>query len=119
MGVVCRIRSFTPDRLENWASGKVTETWPKLPGVKEWDLGEGLTGVFPDVVPYKVEMSSGWIYVHRDDHTLIRREGLQPHTRVKGISKRLEVRTNKDGSKEKFDHVTERGKRILEEVSDS
>ena len=73
-----------PDGLERWVSGCVTDLWPSLPGKLQWEI-EGVTGEYPKEVPYRVDMSPlGWCFVHRDDHTLIRREGLQPQTRVKG-----------------------------------
>ena len=66
-------------------SGEVSYTWPKLPGDQSWTL-EGVSGKYPDAVPYKVALAAGrWIYCHRDDHTLIRRQGMQPVTRVRGI----------------------------------
>jgi len=101
-----------PDGLERWVSGCVTDLWPSLPGKLQWEI-EGVTGEYPKEVPYRVDMSPlGWCFVHRDDHTLIRREGLQPQTRVKGMSKRLEVRRCEDGSREQVDHQTERRKRM-------
>eukprot|EP00747_Dinoflagellata_sp_TGD_P178909 gnl/TRDRNA2_/TRDRNA2_28803_c0_seq1.p1 gnl/TRDRNA2_/TRDRNA2_28803_c0~~gnl/TRDRNA2_/TRDRNA2_28803_c0_seq1.p1 ORF type:complete len:361 (-),score=51.06 gnl/TRDRNA2_/TRDRNA2_28803_c0_seq1:63-1145(-) len=112
--VVCRIQSNPDDGLEQWAPGSISEVWPNLPGELAWDMGE-VKGQFPEVVPYKVDMSSGeWVFCHWDDHSLIRREGFEPLTRVRGISQRMEVRTAKDGTKEKVDHATERRKRIIE-----
>merc|ERR1712032_423716 len=112
--VVCRIRNRPDDKLEQWVPGKVSETWAKVPGEQKWEIG-GVSGDYPDAVAYKVDLSpSGWIYYHRDDYTLIRRKGLEPQTRVKGVSKRMEVRVAKDGSKTRFDHATERGKRLQE-----
>jgi len=115
--VACRIRNTQEDGLENWVTGSIGEIWPKI-GEAAWDIG-GMTGKFPDIVPYKIELASGWVYCHRDDHTLIRREGMQPITRVKGISKRIEHVTVADGSKFCIDHVTGRRKRLLEDLSDS
>jgi len=115
--VVCRIKSSPEDGLEVWVAGFVSETWPSI-GDASWDMGPA-AGKFPDVVPYKVDFSSGsgkWVYCHRDDHTLIRREGMQPQTRVKGTSKRMEVLKESDGVSFRIDHVTERRKRMLEEV---
>jgi len=113
--VVCRIRNSPVDGLENWVPGVISKIWPNI-GEATWDLGE-LSGKFPDVVPYKIDLASGrWVYCHRDDHTLIRREGLQPVTRVKGISKRMELVKEADGSTFRVDHVTERRKRVREEV---
>jgi hypothetical protein len=110
--VVCRTRNNPQDSLEEWIPGTISEIWPQLPGEQKWDMGE-VEGTFPDSVPYKIEHASGWMYCHRDDYTLIRRDGMQPLTRVRGISKRLEVRTCDDGSKEHIDHVTERRKKFL------
>merc|ERR1719335_80623 len=80
-------------------------------------MGE-VSGKFPGFVPYKIDLTSGgWVYCHRDNHTLIRRQGMEPLTRVRGISKRLEVRKGQDGSKEKIDHMTERRKRLMTALS--
>jgi hypothetical protein len=115
--VVCRIRNTSSDGLEQWVPGTISGTWPKLSGPMEWDMGD-VSGRFPEQVPYSIDLESGkMLYCHRDDHTLIRRAGLEPQTRLRGISKRLEVRKKADGSKEKFDHSTERGKRLLELAS--
>jgi hypothetical protein len=119
--VVCRVRNNKDDGLEQWAPGQIGETWPRLPGEQTWSFGD-ISGTFPDVVPYKVTLVStaaqlDWVYCHKDDHTLIRRKDLEPQTRVKGMSKRMEVRTNKDGLKETFDHQTERGK-VLAVIDD-
>jgi len=110
--VVVRLRSSAEDGLENWVSGAVGALWPKIGGAKTWEIGDD-RGEFPDAVPYKVVLSSGsWVYCHRDHFTLIRREGLQPRTRCRGISKRMEVVKAADGTAEKIDHQTERRKRI-------
>lgn len=115
--VVCRIRNDTTDNLETWLSGSITAVWPNI-GDALWDM-DGSSGKFPDVVPYKVEFASGrWVYCHRDVHTLIRAEGMQPVTRVKGISKRMEVLKDANGTKFVVDHATGRRKRSLED-SDS
>jgi len=118
--VVVRIRSSQGDGLEQWVDGKVAELWPELGGEAKWEVN-GISGEFPSNAPYRVDVGDGkWVlYCPRDNFTLIRRAGLQPQKRCKGISKRLEVRRAKDGSKEKFDHQTERGKRMLEDIGDS
>lgn len=109
--VVCRIGNGA-DRLEQWVEGTVSKLWPKLPGELKWDM-VAISGQYPEAVPYQVERCKGVsLYCHRDHHTLIRRKGMEPQTRVRGISKRLEVRTTTDGGKEKVDHVTERRKRM-------
>jgi len=116
--VVCRIRNNPADGLENWVAGVISEAWPSL-GAATWDMGE-LSGKFPETLPYKVDLALGnWVYCQRDDHTLIRREGMQPITRVKGISKRMEVLTEADGGNVCIDHVTGRRKRMLDAMSDS
>jgi len=116
--VVCRIQNSREDGLENWVTGFIKEIWPQL-GEATWDLGEA-SGKFPEVVPYKIELALGkFIYCHRDEHTLIRRDGMQPVTRVRGMSKRIEHVTGADGGKFCIDHVTGRRKRELEEVCDS
>merc|ERR1712194_326507 len=118
--VVCRLKN-AKDGLERWVKGKVSVAWPELPGPHDWDL-EIAKGEFAKEVPYKVDLSGSdsgiageWVYCHIDNHTLIRKAGLEPQTRVKGTSKRLEERTLPDGGKEKFDHQTSRGKRLLED----
>jgi len=117
--VVCRVRNSTDDGLERWVPGTVSEVWSELAGEQMWKF-YGVSGNFPRIVPFKVDLDSGsWIYCHRDDHTLIRREGMEPQTRVRGISKRMELRKAKDGSKERIDHATERRKRMRESESSS
>lgn len=116
--VVTRIRNSAEDGLENWVTGTVGSIWPRLSGKRTWDFGN-MSGRFPDTVPYKVDLSTGgWLYCQRDHHTLIRREGFQPQTRVKGISVRMEVRRAKDGSREKVDHHTARCKHMRDDDSD-
>lgn len=128
--VVCRVRNNVEDGLEQWVAGQVSLLWPTLPtcAVKHHacevaDCGTcaevaGMFDALPDVVPYKIDLEAGsCIYCHRDHHTLIRRHGMQPHERVRGISKRIEGRTSKDGGKERIDHETGRCKRMLDSVS--
>jgi len=119
--ICCRVQNIPNDKLEQWVSGEVRAIWPKPFGDldQSWDMGE-VSGEFPDTVPYHVIDTSGrHIYCHRDDYTLIRREGFQPFTRVRGVSKRIENVKAKDGSKEKLDHVTERRVSCVNELSDS
>eukprot|EP00746_Dinoflagellata_sp_MGD_P123553 gnl/MRDRNA2_/MRDRNA2_58180_c0_seq2.p1 gnl/MRDRNA2_/MRDRNA2_58180_c0~~gnl/MRDRNA2_/MRDRNA2_58180_c0_seq2.p1 ORF type:complete len:391 (+),score=64.18 gnl/MRDRNA2_/MRDRNA2_58180_c0_seq2:73-1173(+) len=124
--VVCRIRNDHKDDLEQWVPGEISSIWPTIPGNETWDMGEA-SGEFPNLVPYKVELKhagavhmGGWIYCHRDDHTLIRRQGMEPKIRVRGMSKRIEVRKGEDGYTETIDHLTERRKRVMTiESSDS
>ena len=111
--VVVRIRNSN-DGLECWCSGRVAALWPQLPGERQWDIDD-ITGEFPKEVPYRVDLVAGppnWIFVHWDSHTLIRREGFQPQTKVKRISKRLEIRRRDDGTMEQVDHLTERRKPV-------
>jgi len=116
--IACRIRNNPEDGLENWVRGCITEVWPNI-GVATWDMGEA-TGKFSEIVPYKVNLASDkWVYCHRDDHTLIRRQGMQPRTRIKGTSKRMETVTEEDGRRIRIDHVTERRKVLLDEVCDT
>ncbi|CAK0890483.1 unnamed protein product [Prorocentrum cordatum] len=116
--VACRLKNDPKDGLETWVAGVVSSIWPELPGERKWQI-ENISGEFPSVVAYKVDFSTGgWVYCHRDHHALIRRDGMQPQTRVKGISKRMEVRKANDGSREQVDHQTERRKRMLESDSD-
>lgn len=110
--IVCRIQNSVEDDLEQWVPGRILETWPRLPGEETWDMGD-IAGRYPSVVPYEIQLTLGRsrrIYCHRDAHTLIRREGMKPRTRVRGISKRFEVRQAADGSFERVDHLTERRK---------
>jgi len=70
-------------------------------------------GTYPSKVAYRVKLDQGGVvFCHADNHTLIRREGLGPQTRVKGVSKRMEDRKTPDGALVRFDHVTERQKRL-------
>eukprot|EP00747_Dinoflagellata_sp_TGD_P204121 gnl/TRDRNA2_/TRDRNA2_77780_c0_seq1.p1 gnl/TRDRNA2_/TRDRNA2_77780_c0~~gnl/TRDRNA2_/TRDRNA2_77780_c0_seq1.p1 ORF type:complete len:446 (+),score=76.50 gnl/TRDRNA2_/TRDRNA2_77780_c0_seq1:51-1388(+) len=117
--VTCLVR-HQADLLENWQAGVVDAVNPMLPGPGEW--GEGdidgelatsivFRGFFPASVPYRVQLDRGdFVFCHADNHTLIRREGLEPQTRVKGISNRMEDRKDASGLMVRFDHVTERQK---------
>eukprot|EP00415_Alexandrium_ostenfeldii_P002595 UN2595 len=68
-------------------------------------------------VPYTVNADDGNAYhCHLDDHTLIRRPGNVPRVPGKSISKRFEERTLSDGTVEKFDHATMRGKRMVKVI---
>lgn len=118
--VVCRVRNSKEDDLECWVPGTVSSLWPQLPGERAWDMGGGISGLYADVVPYKVDLhTKTGIYCHKDHHTLIRRQGMEPQTRVRGISKRMEDRKSEDGKKILIDHETERRKVIAEESDDS
>lgn len=115
--VAVRVKN-AQDGLELWVSGGVAALWPTLPGASKWQMAD-MSGEFPTEVPYRVDLSpGGWCFVHRDHHTLIRRDGLQPQTRVKGISKRMEIRKMQDGGREQIDHQTERRKAMLDDSDD-
>lgn len=117
--VVCRVRNDAADGLERWVDGTVGAQWPELPGSRQWELN-GMCGEYSAVVAYQIKLTlGGWLYCHRDHHTLIRQKGWEPQQRVKGISARMEVRKLEDGSKEKVDHQTARRKPFLEESDDS
>jgi len=108
--VVCRVRHGL-DKLENWRAGEVDVEYPSLPGPLEWGEEGDAMGTYPSSVAYRVKLDQGgFVLCHADNYTLIRREGLEPQTRVKGISKRLEDRKASDGALVRFDHVTERQK---------
>jgi len=111
--VVCRVR-HGPDKLENWRAGEVDAEYPPLPEPLEWgDEDDDAEGSFPASVAYRVKLDGGGVVIcHADNYTLIRREGLEPQTRVRGVSKRLEDRKNSDGVLIRFDHVTERHKQL-------
>lgn len=110
--VSCRVRNGQ-DKLENWCSGTVEAEYPELPGPHEWGDDDEVMGSFPSKVAYRVKLDKGGIaYCHLDNYTLIRKEGLEPQERVKGISKRMEDRKTSDGALVRFDHVTERQKRL-------
>jgi len=113
-GVVCRVPNEPSDGLERWVEGTISVEWPELPGTRQWEVN-GVRGEYPAVVAYQVNLTlGGWLYCHKDHYTLIRRKGWEPLQRVRGVSKRMEVRTLEDGGKEQVDHQTERRKRILE-----
>lgn len=117
--VACRLKNDHKDGLESWAVGKVASVWHELPGPFEWDV-DGVAGMYPNVVAYKIDLrEGGWAYCHRDHHTLVRQEGWQPQTRVKGASKRMEVVIAEDGTKQQVDHQTERRKAMMSLDSDS
>jgi hypothetical protein len=104
------------DGYEQWADGKIVEVWPVFPGPK----GEGFLK-FAEAVPYLVSLQDNQnqtFYCHRDEHTLIRKPENKPRTQRKTISKRFEIRKLDNGSFEKFDHVTLRGK-IVEGMEES
>jgi len=108
--VVCRVRHGA-DKLENWCAGEVEAENPALPGPLEWGDEDDAMGTFPPSVAYRVKLDRGGsVLCHADNYTLIRREGLEPQTRVAGVSKRLEDRKGSDGTLVRFDHVTERQK---------
>jgi len=93
---------------EQWKVGKVVEVWPALPGAAPTGFLKSA-----DAVPYKIELQEDFrqrFYCHRDEHTLIRKPENVPQTPTKAISKRFEKRRLADGSIEKFDHLTLRGK---------
>lgn len=110
--VVCRVRHGA-DKLENWVAGEVDAEYPALPEPLEWgdeDIDD-VTGTYPPSVAYRVKLDrGGFVLCHADNYTLIRRVGLEPQTRVSGVSKRLEDRKGPDGALVRFDHVTERQK---------
>jgi hypothetical protein len=107
------------DGLERWLPGVVDTLWAELPGPHDWFISDDCKGQYPTHVAYQVVLNEGgWVYVHRDHHTLIRREAFRPTARVKGISKRFEIRTTADGTKEQVDHQSERKKRMREEDLD-
>lgn len=117
--VVVRIRNSQEDKLEHWVAGTINTHWPDIPGPQQWNIN-GIDGEYPSVCAYKVDLANGyWIFCHRDHHTLIRRRGWEPQQRVKGTSKRMEVRKLEDGGKEQVDHQTERRKKIMDDSDDS
>eukprot|EP00928_Gymnodinium_smaydae_P045736 TRINITY_DN3044_c0_g1_i1.p1 TRINITY_DN3044_c0_g1~~TRINITY_DN3044_c0_g1_i1.p1 ORF type:complete len:364 (-),score=38.79 TRINITY_DN3044_c0_g1_i1:230-1288(-) len=115
--VSCRIRSKS-DKLENWRPGTVETVNYELPEPHEWGEADeedendvGISGTFPAVVAYRVKLDNGhFVHCHADNYTLIRREGLAPQTRVKGVSKRMEDRQDASGKRYRFDHMTEKKK---------
>jgi len=110
--VSVRVRNGA-DKLENWLPGKVDAEYPELPGPHTWGDEDEVMGSFPIKVAYRVKLDRGGVvFCHLDNYTLIRREGLEPQTRVKGISKRMEERKTPDGALVRFDHGTERQKRL-------
>lgn len=99
---------------EQWASGRVVEIWPKLPGKPRDGF---LTSA--DSVAYQVQTDDGQnLFCHRDEHTLIRSIENIPQTRKRGLSKRFEQRKLPDGTVVQFDHVTLRSRTIKHESSD-
>jgi hypothetical protein len=114
--VSCRVRCKS-DALENWQSGEVVSLNVELPLPLEWgddEFDDEMKGVYPTSIPYLVKLDSGGsVLCHADNYTLIRREGFEPQTRVKGVSKRMEDRREAPGALVRFDHVTERRK-VLE-----
>jgi len=87
--------------------------------LKWGDEDEGIEGVFPPSVAYKVKLDEGGdVFCHVDNYTLIRQEGLEPQTRVKGVSKRIEERKKPDGTLVRYDHLTGQERR-MEADSDS
>lgn len=107
--VVCRVR-HKADGLENWKAGEVQVVNQKLPEPLDWgDEEEDIKGIFPASVAYSVKLDGGGLVLcHADNYTLIRREGLEPQTLVKGVSKRMEERKDSSGKLVRFDHMTER-----------
>merc|ERR1712066_913865 len=97
--VACRVRNSQEDGLEQWLTGEVSLLWPALPACAlhqhacdEPSCGtcEEMTDELPSTVPYRIDLKAGGsVYCHRDHHTLIRKNGMQPRERVRGISKRM------------------------------
>lgn len=114
--VACRIRNGD-DGLEVWCLGAVAVVNAPLPGPLDWG-GDGLSGMYPSTVAYQVNLDNGTVvFCHADNYTLIRREGLEPQNRVKGVSKRMEDRQCLDGSRIRVDHLSERQRPIIESSS--
>merc|ERR1712232_1018472 len=87
----------TPEGFDKWLTGVVDSHWYELPNGK--------------IVPYKLKTETGQVYYcHRDEHTLIRSKENIPQERVKTIAVRIEKRQREDGTWEKYDHVTGRGR---------
>lgn len=93
--------------FEQWVTGLVVEVWCEIPGRHE---KEGLLAT-GEAVPYKIEVEDlGPFLCHRDDYTLVRKSENAPKTPSRGISKRFEQRKLQDGTLQKFDHLTLRGR---------
>eukprot|EP00746_Dinoflagellata_sp_MGD_P138166 gnl/MRDRNA2_/MRDRNA2_71876_c0_seq1.p1 gnl/MRDRNA2_/MRDRNA2_71876_c0~~gnl/MRDRNA2_/MRDRNA2_71876_c0_seq1.p1 ORF type:complete len:312 (-),score=74.31 gnl/MRDRNA2_/MRDRNA2_71876_c0_seq1:52-987(-) len=116
--VTCRVRPDA-DLLEKWCSGTIDVVDAPLPPPLQWG-DEDMSGDYPPSVAYKVKLDNGsFVFCHADNYTLIRKEGLESQTRVKGVSKRLEDRRKPDGSLVRYDHLTGRERRIENEEGDS
>jgi len=115
VGDAVAIRAMdTSNGFECWLDAKVSETWATLPFEKE----EGMLKA-AEAVPYVVVSKDHNVtfYCHRDEHTLIRKPENKPQKPGKTVSKRFEIRERTDGKKEKFDHVTLRGK-VVDEIDE-
>jgi len=103
------------DGREQWALGLITAVWHPLPGPHDAEgfLASG------EAVPYRVQVEGEGSYLCiRDEHTLIRKPENVPRTLGFGISKRFEKRKLPDGTVEKFDHLTLRGRKVQDDGMD-
>merc|ERR1712151_798074 len=91
----------------------------ELPGLLNW-LSDDPSATYPSTVAYEVKLDNSDVVIcHADNYTLIRREGLAPQQRVKGLSKRMEDRQCPDGTRIRFDHLSEKQRPIEPISSDS
>lgn len=90
-----------PNGFDRWLEGKVIAVWKQVNFRTQQRL------------PYLLEAEDRTHYwCHIDSHTLLRAPENRPQQRRNGIASRLEVRRLPDGSLEKFDHVTLRGRPV-------
>merc|ERR1712176_835771 len=114
--VTCRVGN-DDDGLEAWCLGVVVSVNAPLPAAQTCCDHDHQ---FSSSVAYRVKLDNGSeVLCHADNYTLIRRAGLEPQDRVKGVSKRIEDRLCQDGSRVRFDHMTERQKRLEPPSSDA
>lgn len=116
--VACAVEDVTDD-YSRWAPGTVIQVdfsleddaKRLLPDHRKWDGASSR-------VPYWVKLDNGGlVFVHRDDHWLVRDLALQaegPRQTAKGYRclARIETRQRPDGTWEKVDHFTRQVRRI-------
>ena len=116
--VACAVEDVTDD-YSRWAPGTVIQVDVSLeedakrllPDHRKWDAASSC-------VPYWVKLDNGGlVFVHRDDHWLVRDLALQaegPRQTAKGYRclARMETRQRPDGTWEKVDHFTRQVRRI-------
>jgi len=114
MRVACRVRDRT-DYTSTWELGSVKKLWPRLPPPHKLPYGRATAKFVPYLVQLDEERS---IFVHWDDHTLIRLGSWMPQGGTWGIARRFEMRFDSEGVRIRVDHQTMKVQQAFESPSD-